>query len=460
MKSVDVLTIGAGGGAYPAGFRLAKSGKNVVMVDPKGVMSGNCLAEGCVPSKSMRESIELYRLSKKADFFGLNGELKFDYEKIIKHKDYVQRLRYDQHAEELKEASDHLQLVKGVASFVDDHVVEVQMDNGRELYKADHIIIASGEEISTLPVKGAELCVTSHDIFALNPNVKTFPSSMTIIGAGYIALETATFFNELGTRVHVLGRRGILTSVEPGLSEKSTKLIDPKIKIEIGTKIKEIRKNGNGYKVLYEKDGKDYSTDSDLVMMAVGRKALLPNGIDKLGIKVNEKGRIVVNSAMQTNIPHIYACGDVNGIAPFFHAAVRESLVAANNILGGDKPLDYLNHYAIPATVFTFPKISYVGIMPSIAQKMGIEIAEADYQFKIDSRAQIYGDMDGEIREFFDVKTMKIIGAWVIGIDADSLIGELGTAVANGLNVKQISEFADQHPMTSEGISKAARKLL
>ena len=460
MKEIDVLTIGAGGGAYPAAFRFAKAGKDVVMIDSKGVMSGNCLAEGCVPSKALREAADIYRASKKMKLFGLSGKIELDYAKVVKHKDRIQKIRYEQHAEELKEASKHLKLIKGVASFLDEHTVEVETKGGKEEYRAENILIASGADITVPPIKGAEYCITSRDIFALNPALRELPESLTIIGGGYIGLETATIFNALGVKIHIVEMMDrILPATEPRLSEKLHALLDPNIEIVLNARVEEIKKDDDKYEVVYTQHEIEKNVKSDLVLMAIGRKPVVPKGTQEIGVNV-EKGKIVVNNALQTNIPHIYAPGDVNGLSMLFHSAVRQSLVAANNVMAGNHPIDYMNFDAVPTTVFTFPEIAYVGIMPSIAKEEHIDLVETDYQFKVDSRAQIFDEMEGEIREFFDVRTMRLVGAWVVGIDADNLIGELGIAVANGLNVKEIAEFANQHPMSSEGISKAARKLL
>jgi len=290
--------------------------------------------------------------------------------------------------------------------------------------------------------------------------LKELPKSLTIIGAGYIGLETATIFNEFGVKVRVVEMMDrILPTMEPRLSGKLRALLDPNIEIILNARVEEIKKYDGKYEVIYTQHEIKKTVKSDLVLMAIGRKPVVPQRTQEIGINVKE-GKIIVNNALQTNIPHIYAPGDVNGASMLFHSAVRQSLVAANNIMAGNHPIDYMNFDAVPTTVFTFPKIAYVGLMPSIAKEKCVELVETDYQFKVDSRAQIFDEMEGEIREFFDVRTMRLVGAWVVGIDADNLIGELGIAIANGLNVKDIAEFANQHPMSSEGISKAARKLL
>jgi dihydrolipoamide dehydrogenase len=466
MEKVDVFTIGAGGGAYPAAFRLAKAGKKAIMADIKGVMSGNCLEQGCVPSKTIREAIEVYRLAKNREFFGLKGEnIGFDYTKIVDFKDNVQKFRYAQHAKELEEASKNLKLVKGIASFIDEHTIKVTGENFEETYKADSIIIASGAEPYILPIEGKEHCVTSTDIYILGTKIKTLPKSIAILGGGYIGVETATFFNELGVDVTLIQRsKRILTAMDERFALLLQNSLDPKIKLELGTEIKKVEKlNADGaysYNVSYMKDGTLKTVNADMVLMAYGRKPVIPEGTDKLGIEFDKKGRIKINSAIQTNIPHIYASGDVNGLSMLFHSAERQSLVCANNIFAGNIPIDYMDFNAVPTTVFTFPKAAYAGIMPSQAEKMGIDILECSYDFVVDAKAQIYNELNGEIREFFDAKTLKIIGAWVIGIDAELLIGELVTAIQNSLDIHIVAGLSNQHPTSSEGIAKAARKLL
>jgi dihydrolipoamide dehydrogenase len=295
----------------------------------------------------------------------------------------------------------------------------------------------------------------------MNPKVQTLPKTLTIIGGGYIALESATFFNELGTKVKLfeITDRILAGKIDYRFSNTIRQFIDPNIEIFTNARVVEVESVSNGYRIRYVKDEKEEIVTSDLVMIAVGRKSAVPEGADKIGIKI-EHGRIVVNNALQTNIPHIYAPGDVNGISMLFHSAVRQSLVAANNIMAGNTLSDYMNFKTVPTTIFTFPEGAYVGILPDEAKFKNIELVETFSPFRIDARAQIYGEIDGEIREFFDAETMRIVGGWVIGLDAGLLIGEIARLVEGGFTVKEVAEFADQHPTTAEGIAKAARKLL
>ncbi|MHB1565995.1 MAG: dihydrolipoyl dehydrogenase [Acidiferrobacter sp.] len=457
-ETVDVLTIGAGGGAYPAAFRLARAGRRVVMVDTKGVMSGNCLAEGCIPSKAVREMSQHLTRHRRFQQYGMEGPATVDYAKVVAHKDGVQRLRYRQHDEELARTKD-VTLIKGEASFKSAHVVTVESDTGVRDYTARQIIVATGSDVFVPPIPGADLCLTSSDFFRLDPKVKSLPKALTVIGGGYIGIETASFYAAFGVHVTLLQRSGqLLSGMDTDMVDTLVPLLDPGIHLLFNVGVDHIERTATGFKVCYRQDREIHEILSDQVLIAVGRKAVVPKGLSELGVDVSHVG-VSVNEALQTVHPHIYACGDVNGRVPLFHAAVRQSLIAAHNILAGDTPSDYMDFANVPTTVFTLPAAAYVGMTKSAAAKIGVVLIEAAYDFKEDSRAQIFGETEGGLRLFFAPGSLRLMGGWVVGIDAGNLIGEIGLACANGLTARQLAVYADQHPMTSEGISKAARSL-
>ncbi|WP_297217388.1 dihydrolipoyl dehydrogenase [Thermoplasma sp.] len=449
MEEYDVITIGAGGAAYPAAFRLKKSGYSVLMIDKKGVMSGNCLAEGCVPSKAVIETV--HTITKMKHF----EDLSIEYGKIVDHKDEVQKIRYKQHDEELKEAG--LTIVKGTARLIDENTVEVKTDTGSTRYRARSIIIASGSDTFVPKIPGSDLAWTSADLYRLNAKIRNLPKSIAIIGGGYIGMETASFMSLMGVKVTVIEMLDrVFSNMDKSMVDKLLPLL-PEMNIKTSSPVQSIEKHGDAYRVNFgQKDDIKY-VDADAVLMAVGRAPVFPEGIDDLGIEYDRHG-IKVNMAMQTNIKNIYATGDVNGITPLFHAAKRQSLVAANNIMANNVPIDYFDPLSVPFTVYTIPQMAYVGILPSQAEKMGIEYMETDYQIEKDSMAQINNEMYGEIRIFTD-KRMKIIGGYVIGNDAGNVINEIALAVSKGLSLRDLAEMAHQHPMTFEGLDSAARKL-
>ena len=448
MDHYEVITIGAGGAAYPAAFKLKRSGRTVLMIDKKGVMSGNCLSEGCVPSKAIIENVHNYVKMKRF------GDYSLDYEKLVDLKDHVQDIRYKQHAEELSEAG--LSIKKGNARLVDDHTVSVDDGTGTVSYSADHIIIASGSDTFIPKFPGAELALTSSSFYSVSPKVRRLPKSITIIGGGYIGMETASFLSLLGTKVYVIEMLSKpLATMDPEPVDALMPLL-PRCEYYMNSAVKSIERVADGYRVSFDHSGSMEHIDSEFVMLAVGRAPVIPRGIKELGIKYQKSG-IIVNEGMQTNIRNIYATGDVNGITPLFHAAKRQSLVAANNIMAGDRLVDYFDPVSVPFTIFTVPQLSFVGILPEQAKRENIKFTTAEFLLDHDAMAQINGEMFGKIRLLVDTR-MKIIGGYVIGNDAGNIINEVALAISKGLNIRDFAEMAHQHPMTFEELDSIGRQ--
>jgi dihydrolipoamide dehydrogenase len=429
------------------------------MVETKGVMSGNCLYEGCVPSKAVRETAAILAAQETFSTRGLPGKVNTDYASVVAHKDAIQARRYAQHAQELA-ASPNLRLLQGVARFIDSHTVQVHGAHGDERFRCRHIIIASGSDVFIPPIPGAELALTSHDLYKPDPALKTLPQHMVIIGGGYIGLETASFFATFGSQVTILQRGDqILAGMDPAMVAQLVPLLHSRIRIMTSAEVLALEVEPSGRRVVrYKHRDLEERVAGDVIVLAVGRRPVIPEGIENLGIDIKPHG-IQVDTDLRTAYPHIYACGDVNGRVPLFHAAVRQSLVAAHNILGGDQPLDYADFVNVPTTVFTLPAAAYIGMTPARATAEGCSLVSGRYAFTEDSRAQILERMDGEIRLFFEPGSLRIVGGWIVGIDSGHLIGEIGMAIQGGLTAYDIARFADQHPMSAEGVSKAARDL-
>ncbi len=453
MKEYDVITIGAGGAAYPAAFKLKKSGYSVLMIDEKGIMSGNCLSEGCVPSKTIIETVHNYR--RISDF----NKFKIDYNDIIKRKDKVQEIRYKNHAKEMRDAD--LELLKGTASIIDRNTVEVNINNDtgkREKIGFKYLIIGSGAVTSVPKIDGHEYCITSKDLYDYKNSINKLPESIAIIGAGYIGVETASFLSILGVRVELIEREDrILTDMDTEAVNKLLPLL-PEMRVHLNNNVTSVEKHGDKFKVnIIDNNNKNDNIVADTVLMATGRIPLIPDGVGELGIEYDRKG-IKVNSGMQTNIENIYATGDVNGIAPLFHAARRQSIVAANNIIN-NKLADYFNPLAVPFTLFTIPQMAFTGLLPDELSKKGIKYVRTTYYMKNDTLAEAFNEMYGEINLFFDENSMTILGGYVIGNDAGNIINEIALGVQKGLTARDFAEVSHQHPMTFEGIDEAARKL-
>jgi dihydrolipoamide dehydrogenase len=262
----------------------------------------------------------------------------------------------------------------------------------------------------------------------------------------------------LGSRVTLIERSDrLLTDMDPQIVDRLTGML-PEMNINLNNEVKSIEKYGDRFKtIIVNENGEKSAITSDIVMMATGREPLIPQGTEERGIEVTRKG-ITVNSSMQTNIPHIYATGDVNGITPLFHAAKRQSLVAAANIMAGDTQVERFDSDSVPFTLFSIPNMSFVGITPQVARERNIDYSTATYHMIDDSMAEIHNETCGEITMIFD-RNLKIIGGYIIGNDAGNLINEIALGIHKGLNARDFAEMAHQHPMTFEGLDSAARKL-
>ncbi len=205
-------------------------------------------------------------------------------------------------------------MLKGRARFIDPHTVAVETDKGEDRYVARNIIVATGTEVFIPPIPGSQYCLTSSDLYKLYSPVTTLPRSMVVIGGGYIGLETASFFTAFGCKVTLLQRsERVLTRMDTGMVETLVPLLDPGITILPRVQVQAIEKLEKGFRVKYRQDGADKSTDAEQVLMAAGRRPVLPAGLTSLGVELNARGYLVASEAMQTKILHIYSCGDING---------------------------------------------------------------------------------------------------------------------------------------------------
>jgi dihydrolipoamide dehydrogenase len=453
--SIDVMVLGAGGGGYPAAFRLAGAGRTVAMVDPIGNLGGDCLAEGCVPSKAVREAAFARTWPAKYPVFGLRGTTpEVEWRGVLAHKDRVQSIRYAQHREEI--AASTLTMHKGTGRIVDDHTVEVTTEGGEALrYHAKHLIIATGSRPHRLPIPGAELAVTSHDLFRLGADL-AFPRRLVAIGGGYIGLETASMLQNLGAEATVLEATGeILPGVDPALATFLHQALAPRITLVMDAKVTAIARGpGGDLLVHYENGGQARSLAADCVLMATGREAVAPEGIAALGLPA---GRIAADDRLRTTLPHIYAPGDVNGRSMLFHSAVCQSVIAAEDILSAGQSPARMNFASIPFTVFTEPEVAWVGMTEAEAARQNIAAVASTYDFRTDSRAQIFDEMTGFLKLVFAKRTGALIGAQVAGLDAAQVIAPLALAVHTAATAATLSFMAFPHPMVSEGINKAAR---
>jgi dihydrolipoamide dehydrogenase len=454
---VDVVVVGAGGGGYPAAFLLDKAGRRVVMVDPIGNLGGDCLAEGCVPSKAVREVSLMRARARCQGVLGLRGGAsEIDWPGVLAHKDHVQSTRYTQHSTEL--AGSKIRFHTGHVRVVSENSVEVAEASGAAVrYRFTDLVLATGSAPSRLAIPGAELAATSHDLFRLGADV-AFPAHPVIIGGGYIGVEAASMLENLGASPLILeATPEVLPGFDAELTVGLHRALGGRVEIRTGAFVTAIERSGSGYLVRYRVGADDAVAAGDMVVMATGRHVVLPEGVEQLGL--DPAAPPAVDRQLRTSNPHVYAPGDVNAKSMLFHSAVRQSLVAGHVILAGGQPVDAMNFEAVPMTVFTEPEAAHVGLTEHQGTERFGDVEVTRYDYRVDARAQILDETGGFIKLVWDAHSTRLVGAQILGVDAAQLIAPLALAVHSGSSAATLAEVAFPHPMISEGINKAARAL-
>jgi len=452
----DVVIIGAGGGGYHGSFELSKGGLRVLMIDDKGNLGGSCLYEGCIPSKAVRMGIHLLRNMRNMLTAVGNSDIekvRLTWENLIDNKDWVQELRYNQHIREVKEHAP-LELVKGIATIIGSNKVRVQGGTWSKDVEAGRLLVATGSIPIKLPIPGSDLSIGSMELFGFRTKHRKIPSSVVIIGGGYIGVEVAFMLSRMGVKatiVEMLPRilngwsNDIVSEIEASLEKSGVTVLT-------NSKVASIRNDGNEKVVEYDTATGRKSVKGEEVVMTVGRKPFV-EGLNSLGIV--EKGKVMVDSTMRTTVPNIYAAGDVIGQYMLFHAAVKESTIAAWNMLHG-APIYEVNFNSIPVTVFSEPEAAVVGLTEDAARARGVPYTVVKYPLEDDAYAQILRAREGWVKLIIERDSQRIIGGEIVGEDASLLINEVALAVATNARVKDVALLAHAHPTIFESIDRAA----
>ncbi|QEK11373.1 dihydrolipoyl dehydrogenase [Crassaminicella thermophila] len=449
----DITIIGGGPGGYVAAIAAAKLGAKVVLVE-KEKLGGTCLNWGCIPTKSLVRSAEVYKNLKEADTYGLSAEnISVNMKKIVERKNnivnqLVQGISY------LLEKN-HVTVINGMGEILDHETVSVKNKKIEATIKSKNIIIATGSTSSSLPIPGIDLenVITSKEALDLN----TLPDKLAIVGGGVIGMEFAFIYANLGVDVSVIEfLDNILASLDDDVCTEISQIAkDMGIKLYTSSKLASIIESEDGECIVsFHKDNKLKFITADKVLMAVGRKPVFEGiDIEKLGIELTEnKKGIKVNEKLQTNIPNIYAIGDVTNKIQLAHVASHQGIVAVKNILGKDLQMDYT---VIPSAIFTDPEIAMVGIGEKMAHEKGIEIEVGKFPFAANGKALTLGENKGFVKIIKEKSTNKVIGATIIGPHATDLIAEIALAIKNELTIEQIAETIHAHPTTAESIHEA-----
>ena len=445
MEQYDVLVIGGGPGGYSLGIAAAKKGLSVALFE-KEHLGGTCLNVGCIPTKYLVDkanAMEKVRALVKKDIFRDAGS--FSFKQIQKGKSEVTGKLVNGVKFLLKKVG--ATVIEGEAVLKKDRVV---VCNGTE-YQGKHVVIATGSVSMMIPVPGHEHCIDSTGAL----NLPSLPRSMVVMGGGVIGLELACAFAAYGTEVTVVE---MMPELMPREQKEAVRILVNDLKkqgisLKTGAKMLRIEKNGGLLRAVYEVDGGEQSTDCEQVLMAAGRKTNL-TGIDAkaLGLRLDEKKCIVVDDHQRTNLPGVYAIGDVVGGYQLAHAAYAEGESALADILGEDKPYGTM---PVPVCTYTIPCFASVGLTTEGAKAAGYEPVLGSFDYGANGKALAEG-ASGAVFVVADKATTRTLGITIVGENSSEMIAMAASAVADGLTTEQWKKMIVAHPSLCEMVREAA----
>lgn len=455
MTHYDVVVLGAGPGGYVAAIRAAQLGLNTAVIEPK-YWGGVCLNVGCIPSKALLRNAELAHIfTKQAAQFGINGEATFDYGVAYDRSRKVADGRVAGVHFLMKK--NNITEIHGYGRFTDDHTVEVDLNDGDGQHPAtvtfDNAIIATGA--STRLVPGTSL---SENVVTYEEQImrRDLPKSIVIAGAGAVGMEFGYVLSNYGVDVTIVEfMPRALPNEDIDLSkeiEKQYKKLG--IKIRTGTKVESIKDDGNEVIVTVSKEGKTEELRTEKVMQAIG---FAPNvdgyGLDRAGVALTERGAIGVDSYLRTNVPHIYAIGDVTALLQLAHVAEAQGVVAAETI-GGAETLPLGDYRMLPRATFCQPQVASFGLTEQQARDEGYDVKVAKFPFTANGKAHGLGDPSGFVKLIADGAYGELLGGHLIGHDVSELLPELTLAQKWDLTTTELVRNVHTHPTMSEALQE------
>lgn len=444
----DVLVLGGGPGGYVAAIRAAQLGAKVAVVEARE-LGGTCLNRGCIPTKALVESTRVLALARHGAEFGVScSNVAPDWTRMTQRKDeVVDRLRKGIAGLLKKNKIDHL---AGRGKLLDRHTMEVQSGAEKRQVTAQNIIIATGSEPLKLPIFpfDGKVVLTSDDALRL-PAV---PANILIIGGGYIGVEWASIFHELGSKITVVEMMDqLLPRSDADLAKELWRYFKKAgVEMRLKTKVDKVEVQGNQATCTLS-DGQALKVDA--VIVSIGRAlASKEIGLEAAGV-ATERGAIAIDEHCRTNVPNIYAIGDVTAKLMLAHTASRQGIVAAENIMGHEAKMDYR---VIPSCVFTHLEIGAVGLTSAECAAAKREVKESKFPFQALGKAQAVGETQGWAKIIADAKTGEVLGVHVIGPHASDLISEAGLAMSMEATVEEIAHAIHAHPTLPEAIMESA----
>ena len=452
----DAIVIGGGPGGYNAAIRLGQLGLKTACIDKRGVFGGTCLNVGCIPSKALLHASERYH-EATSDFakLGIKATVEIDLPAMMAQKEKVVGELTKGVAYLLKK--NNSEAIVGEARITAPGKVEVKAADGTvRALETKNIIIATGSDVAPLPgvTIDEKQIVSSTGAIAL----KEVPKRLLVVGAGVIGLELGSVWKRLGSELTVVE---FLDRITPGIDAEVGKAFQRVLEkqgftIKLSTKVVGLEKKKNGLAVTVEPaaGGEKSTIEADIMLVAIGRRPFTDNlGLDKVGVALDKRGRILTDALYRTNVPGIHAIGDCREGAMLAHKAEDEAVAVAENIAGKH---GHVNYEAIPSVVYTFPEVATVGKTEEELKAAGIAYKVGKFPFTANARAKTIAATEGYVKILADDKTDKVLGAHIIGPEAGNLIAEIVLAIEFGASSEDIARTGHSHPTMTEAVRQAA----
>ena len=442
----EVVVIGAGPGGYETAIKAAQSGKKTAIIEGE-YFGGTCLNVGCIPTKALVKTVNMYEDIKKSAEFGIEGidtsAVKVSMEKLQKRKQSVVKTLVNGVGALLK--GNKVDILKGKGSFVDNHTIAV----GDQKVTAEYVIIATGSETfmpGFIQYEGNTNIITSTEAL----DVQEVPKSINIIGGGVIGIEFAYIFSHLGAKVTVIElMEQILPMVDEEIAKLARKALEKAgVVFQTGAKVKKVKDNS----VIFEKGGVEQSVEADVTLMAVGRTPYT-EGLNAEGIGIEfDRKAIKVDGHMRTNIDNIFAIGDVNGTSMLAHTASHEGFVAVANILGEPEVMTYDK---IPSCIYMEPEIASIGLTEAQAKEKYGQVKVGKFPMAANGKSLIEGEKSGMMKVIADAEYGEILGVHLFAVHATDMISEVSVAMNLESTVEEVMHAIHPHPTVSEAIGEA-----